>query len=129
MQFKTTIIGRVGRDPETKVVGSGKTVTSYSVACNVTKEKTVWVKVTTWDKRAELDAQYVKKGMVLQAEGTLQSDENGYPRVYTSKDGEVKASQFELTAYNVLYLSKPEPTTYNEDSLGFNDDDDDVKPF
>lgn len=107
MLFETKIIGNVGRDPETKEV-NGKKVTSYSVATKPSKNKTVWVKVTTWDKRAELDAQYVRKGMTVMVEGTLQFDENGNPRTYT-KDGITKAAGFELTGYNVLYLSKVQP--------------------
>lgn len=109
MEFKTTIIGRVGRDAELKEVAGGKKVASYSVATSPSKDKTVWVKVTVWDKRAEIDAQYVKKGMLVKCEGTLQSDDNGLPRTY-QKDGTTIASNFELTAYDVKYLSKSEAT-------------------
>ena len=110
MLFQTRIIGRVGRDPEVRDV-NGKKITTYSVATNPTKDKTVWVKVTVWDKRADLDAQYVKKGMLIECEGTLQSDDNGYPRSYTDKEGNMKVSNFELTAYQVRYLSKGEERT------------------
>jgi single stranded DNA-binding protein len=107
MELKVMIIGRVGRDAELKEVTGGKKVCSYNVATNPTKDKTVWFKVTTWDRRAEIDAMYVKKGMLVKCEGTLQSDENGLPRTYT-KDGNTIASNFEMTAYDVKYLSKVE---------------------
>lgn len=109
MKFSTTIVGTVGRDAELKEVSGGRKVTKYSVATKPSKDKTVWVEVTTWDKRAETDAQYVKKGMVVMVEGTLQFDENGLPKTY-QKDGITKASNFALTGYNVIYLSKVQPT-------------------
>lgn len=105
MKFETTIVGRVGSDPDVREV-NGKKVTNYNVACNVSKDKTVWVKVTTWEKRAEIDGKYIKKGMLVMCTGTLQSDGDGKPRIYTDGSGNVKASNFELTAYTVLFLSK-----------------------
>lgn len=110
MKFTTTIVGTVGRDAELKELQGGKKVCKYSVATKPMKDKTVWVEVNTWDKRAELDAQYVKKGMTVMVEGTLQFDENGRPRVYKTKDGETKAEGFSMTGFNVLYLSKVQPT-------------------
>ena len=107
MKFATTIIGTVGRDPELKE-HNGTKIAKYSVATKPAKDKTVWVDVTTWDKRAENDAKYVRKGMTILVEGTLQFDENGRPRVYES-NGETKAANFALTGYNVLYLSKVQP--------------------
>lgn len=106
MKFKIEIIGTVGRDADTKQV-NGQAVTTFSVATKPKKDITVWVKVTTWGKRAELDAQYIKKGMLVYVEGTPDFDsETGKPRIYTAKDGEVKASGFEMTGSEVKYLSR-----------------------
>ena len=106
MDFKFRIIGTVGRDAESKQV-NGQTVTTFSVATKPKKDVTVWVKVTTWGRRAEADAQYVKKGMLVIAEGIPDFDmETGKPRIYTARDGAVKASGFEMTASDVKYLSK-----------------------
>lgn len=104
MEFKASVIGRVGQAPDFREVSGGKKVCSYSVAANPTKDKTVWVRVTTWDKRAEIDARYIKKGMLVKCEGTLNTDDDGKPRTY-EKDGVVRASNFELTAYDVKYLT------------------------
>ena len=109
MKFTTTIIGTVGRDAELKTTKGGKKFCTFSVATKPDKNKTVWVNVTTWDKRAEIDAQYVKKGMIVQVEGTLQSDDSGKPRTY-EQGGVVKVSGFELTGFSVLYLSKVQPS-------------------
>lgn len=124
MLFSTRIIGRVAKDAELKDAGSHK-VCKFSVATNPTfgkDKKTVWVNVTTWDKKAEIDAQYVKKGMMVYCEGTLQSDDNGKPRTYT-QGGETKVSGFEMTANTVLFLSKPtsdsvDTTPLTLDNLG-----------
>ena len=107
-EFSTQIIGNVGRDPEIKE-HNGKKIAKYSVATKPSKDKTVWVDITTWDKQAELDAQYVHKGMLIKVNGTLQSDNDGRPRVYKNKDGETKAENFSMTGYQVRYLSKVQP--------------------
>ena len=109
MEFSTFVIGRLGKDPETKKVGD-RSVTSYSVATNPTKDKTVWVKVTTWGDQADRDAQYLTKGSLVKCDGTLQSDENGRPRVYQNSAGETVSAGFELTAFRVKYLSKADST-------------------
>lgn len=113
MDFKFRIIGTVGRDAESKQV-NGQTVTTFSVATKPKKDVTAWVKVTTWGKRAENDAQYVKKGMLVFVEGTPDFDaESGKPRIYTAKDGTVKSSGFEMTGNDVKYLSR---VTHSDDT-------------
>lgn len=104
--FEITVIGNVGRDAELRQA-VGKPVCSYSVAVRMGKEKTSWVKVTTWGKQAELDAQYVKSGMKVIVRGVPQTDDKGLPRTY-EKDGVVKSSGYEITGYDVKYLTKVE---------------------
>lgn len=111
-KFETTIIGSVGRDPDVRDAG-GKKVASFTVATKVGK-KTVWVKVSVWEKLADICSQYVKKGIKVYVRGTLQSDENGLPRTY-EKDGSTKASQFELTGYEVLLLTKVDVDEVKDD--------------
>lgn len=104
MEFKTTIIGRVGQDADLRETPNGKKVCNYSVATNPERDKTVWVRVTTWNRQAELDGQYVKKGMIVKCEGILQSDDNGKPRTY-EKDGTTYPANFELTSFNTKYIT------------------------
>ena len=106
MRSKTSIIGTVGRDAELTTTKNGQNVTKFSVAVKDGKDKTVWYNVSSWGTRAETDAQYVKKGMLIAVEGRLQTDENGLPRVFTDKSGNVRASNFELTAFETTYLSR-----------------------
>lgn len=79
-----TLIGHIGRDPETKTTQGGDTVTSFSVATNrKTKDADVatWWNCTAWGKRGEVIAQWLKKGdpICVQGEPCL--------RPYTTKDG------------------------------------------
>jgi len=109
---KTTIVGRVGRDPEMRYTPSGKAVTNFSVAtsrkwkdANGEKhEETTWFKITTWDKAAETHNQWVKKGDLIMVEGALSCDPaTGGPKVFKRQDGSAGAT-FELDHCQVTYL-------------------------
>lgn len=65
MSIRGTIIGRLGADPETKTIGSGKTVTNFRVACDHgygEKKTTTWVRVAWWGDRGAKVAATLKKG-------------------------------------------------------------------
>jgi single-strand DNA-binding protein len=108
------IIGRVGKDAESRFTPAGKQVTSFSVAISEKYtassgekvENTKWIRVSVWGRTAEICQQYVKKGMLVQCVGKLKGDEHGNPRTYES-NGTTKAN-FEMTAMSVLFLSKVE---------------------
>ena len=109
MFHKTTVIGHVGRDAEMRFTPSGKAVTSFSVAANDgfgENKKTIWYRVTAWEKLAETCNQYVKKGMLVYVEGRLQADtQTGGPRLWQGNSGDWSAS-FELTANEIRFLSR-----------------------
>ena len=110
MYNKTVIVGNVGKNAEMRFTQSGKNVTSFSVAVQDgfgDNKKTVWFRVTAWEKLAETCNTYVKKGMKVLVDGNLQADENGNPRVWNDKQGNAKAS-FELNAHTVRFLSSVE---------------------
>lgn len=118
MYHTIIIAGNVGRDPEMRYTPSGQPVTSFSVATNrqytgqngkLVKE-TIWFRVTTWGKQAEICNQYVKKGAKVLVEGRLNADPaTGGPRVWMGKDEEPRAS-FEVTANTVRFLSSRDET-------------------
>ena len=81
---KAIILGRVGKDPETRYTAEGKAVTNFSLATSFGKgdaEKTEWHRCTAWEKQAKLVAEYVHKGDQLYIEGELQT------RKWQNKDG------------------------------------------
>ena len=113
MYHTLIIVGNVGKDPEMRYTPSGQAVTSFSVATNrqyttgngEQVKETIWFRVSTWGKTAEICNQYVKKGSKVLIEGRLTPDKNtGGPRVWTKQDGSAGAS-FEVTASTVRFLS------------------------
>lgn len=88
-----TIIGRLGRDPETKDTGNG-VVTSFSVASDQgygEKRTTNWVRVSLWGERGKKLAGMIGKGDRIAARGALETAE---------KDGktylQMRADELEL---------------------------------
>ncbi len=78
---KVTIIGNVGRDPESRFTPGGAQVTSFSVAvgrrykdaAGNTQNETEWFNVVAWNKLAEVCNEYVTKGRKVYIEGRLQT--------------------------------------------------------
>ena len=106
---KATVIGNLGRDPETRYTPSGAMNVRFSVATNrkfrdssgQEQERTTWFRVTAWGKLAEtldnLTQQgYLAKGRQVYVEGRLEAQE------YTDQNGvnrttlEVSATEFQL---------------------------------
>lgn len=75
-----TIIGNVGRDPETRYLPSGDAVVNLSVATSERwkdkttgeqKEKTQWHRVKAFGKLAEIIGQYVRQGSKVMIQGSM----------------------------------------------------------
>ena len=70
------LTGRLTRDPESRKLASGKTVTEFSVATNDYRggsEKAEYHPVVTWDRLAEICGQYLGKGQLVSIIGRLQT--------------------------------------------------------
>src|SRR5450759_3255512 len=74
---KVLLTGRLTRDPELRVLASGKNVTTFSLATNEYvgngKEKAEFHSVVTWDRLADICASYLGKGMTVALEGRIQT--------------------------------------------------------
>ena len=73
---RVLIAGRLTRDPEMRKLASGKTVTQFGVATNdyrAGSEKAEYHNVVTWDRLAEICAQYLGKGQLVAVEGRIQT--------------------------------------------------------
>jgi len=89
MVNKVTLIGRLGKDPETKYTPDGTMVVNFSLATgevykNKNGEKvarTDWHRIVVWGRLAEICGNYLTKGKLIYAEGKLQTrsweDQNG----------------------------------------------------
>ncbi len=72
-----SVIGNIGKTVEMKYTPQGKAVTEFSVAVNEGKgdnKKTEWVKVTAWDKAAEILNEYAKPGSKIFISGSCKID-------------------------------------------------------
>ncbi|HRH34885.1 MAG TPA: single-stranded DNA-binding protein [Catalimonadaceae bacterium] len=73
---KITLVGNVGNDPQIRIVGDNRKVVDLSIAINERArgnlpEKTEWYRVSFWDAKAEIAANYVRKGNPIYIEGRL----------------------------------------------------------
>ena len=91
MAYQIVIVqGNVGRDPETRIGQSGKSVTKFSVAVSdksAKGEHTEWFNAVCFDRTAEIAAQYIKKGSAVLLEGRLKTEDyekDGVQKRYTS---------------------------------------------
>ncbi len=112
MYQKLVIVGNLGHDPDMRYTPSGQAVTNFNVATSrkwtgsdgQQQEETVWIRVSTWGKLAELCNQYLNKGRLVLCEGRLTVDrETGGPRIWTDQNGSPRAS-YEMTAFEVKFL-------------------------
>ena len=79
---RVQLIGRLGKDPESKFTPTGKKVTHFSLAVSnrwkdrsgETKESTEWVNVEAWGRLGEVCQEYLKKGSLIFLEGRLKTD-------------------------------------------------------
>lgn len=107
------ILGNLGKDPEMRYTSSGQAVTSFSVGSNreytanngEKVKETIWFRVSTWGKLAEICHEYLKKGSKVYVEGRLTPDKStGSPRIWSKQDGTSGAS-FEVNAQTVRFLT------------------------
>jgi single-strand DNA-binding protein len=78
MSATVSLIGNLGKEPETKITDNGTFIANFSIASNTFRntqegrvEKTDWFRVTAFGKQAETIARYVRKGHRLYVQGRL----------------------------------------------------------
>jgi len=89
---RVQLIGRLGKDPETRFTPNGKKVAHFSLAVSnrwkskegESKEYTEWVNIEAWGRLGEVCQQYLHKGSLVYMEGRLKTDK------YEDKDGDTK---------------------------------------
>ena len=78
------ITGNLGDDPEMVVTENEKQIATFSLAFKSGKDKTSWIKVSCFDRLAEVAVQYLHKGARVVVTATLDQNkwetENGEPR-------------------------------------------------
>jgi single-strand DNA-binding protein len=89
---RVQLIGRLGKDPETRSTPTGKKVAHFSLAVSQrwktvegeNKEATEWVNVEAWARLGEVCQQYLHKGSLIYLEGRLKTDK------FDDKGGDTK---------------------------------------
>jgi single-strand DNA-binding protein len=125
---KVFIVGRLGKDPDTKTTAGGTTVANFSIATSENykdrdgnrKEETEWHRIVVYGAIAENCGKYLRKGSMALVEGKIKT------RSWEDRDGN-KRSTTEIVASNVSFLdAKPgnsggKPGNGGENNRGRND--------
>jgi len=107
MLNKAIIIGRFTRDPELRKTQNGKSVLSFTLASSRKyggNEQVDYISCTVWEKGADIIAQYMKKGSLIQIEGRNVS------RSYDDRDGK-KVYVQEVLVENFNFLDSRSSST------------------
>jgi single-strand DNA-binding protein len=102
---KVMIIGHLGRDPEMRFTPNGKSVASFSLACDRNwkssdgekQTDTEWFNIVAWGDLAEVSKQYLSKGSLVYVEGRLQT------RIWSDNNGN-QHKNVEIVARDILLI-------------------------
>lgn len=131
---KAIIVGRLGRDPETRFTSGGQQVTNFSVATDETfkdrsgekQKRTEWHRIVLWGKLAEIASQYLSKGSLVYLEGRIET------REWEDKQG-VKKFTTEIIGNTLRMLSsngnRTEAPAAEPEPVGATVADDESIPF
>ena len=124
---KVTILGRLGRDPEVKMMGNGNKLASFSVATNTSwvdktgekKELTDWHNVVIYNQPiVNFVESYIKKSSRVYIEGSLKT------RKWTDKtENDRYTTEIILSAYNSCLIALDghhtnKPASFPQESFG-----------
>lgn len=92
---RVELIGRLGRDPESRYTPTGRKVCQFSLAVDrrwrsasgEPQEATDWFNVEAWGRLGEICQEYLTKGRLVYLDGRLQTDryEQGGETKYFTK--------------------------------------------
>jgi len=116
---KAILIGRVGKDPESKTTSNGASVTNFSVATTEKykdksgskKETTTWHNCQAWRGLSEICAKYLKKGSLVYISGKISN------RSY-EKDGQTRYIS-EIIVNEMQMLDKKENDSRSGSGIPF----------
>lgn len=133
---KTTILGNLVRDPETRHTQGGKSVTGFTLAVNRKlgndgngnpRESVAFIDVSIWGPRGEAFAKYHRKGSLAFVAGDLVQDS------WEDKQTGEKRSKLKVTAWEWEFVggkSQGEPSGGQADQArAFTDAEIDSTPF
>jgi len=104
---KVTLIGNVGKDPETQVLEGVNCVAKFTLATSESykndkgnkQTETEWHSIIAWRSLAEVAGKYLKKGSMVYVEGNIKT------RSFENKAG-VKKYVTQIIADSLILLDK-----------------------
>jgi single-strand DNA-binding protein len=120
---KVVLLGRLGRDPETRYASDGGTPICHLAVATSRRykdrdgnrgEETEWHNVVLFGKTAEIAQQYLQKGSEVYIEGRLRTrsyEKDGVKRYSTEIIGESMQMGARPTDVSAKPAQKPEPTS------------------
>jgi single-strand DNA-binding protein len=104
------LTGNLGADPEVFYSSTGDPVATFNIAIHSSKKKTNWIKVTCFQKLAEVVQKYLHKGARIAVIGTLDVSK------WETDEGQQRSS-FQLIA-NTLEFIKTDGRGFKEGKEG-----------
>ena len=106
----STIMGRLTANPELRRTNNGKSVVSFTIACDKPGRDSgaSFIPCVAWEKTGEFINQYFSKGSAIAIEGRLES------RQYDTKEGQ-KRTVLEVVVSQAHFCGKKEES----DNTGF----------
>lgn len=104
MLNQVILIGRLTKDPETKILGDGRKVSDVFIAVNRGFKnmdgiyETDFMKITVWEGLASAVESYCAKGVLIAVKGRLQTWKYDLPE-------DRKLNMLEVIAERITYLS------------------------
>ena len=93
----TIVSGNLGKDPDSFFSPEGTHIVSFNLAFRSGKDKTSWIKVTAFNKLADLVEQYLQKGDRVGVSGSLDQEK------WTTSEGE-KRTAYKLIANQIEFI-------------------------
>jgi single-strand DNA-binding protein len=103
------LTGNLATDVDLREVGEGKKVASFLLAVDRAAKdgEADFIRVSAWERQAELCVQYLAKGRQVGVEGRLRSSS------WEDEDGK-RRSSVEVSARRIEFLSRPDREAASE---------------
>lgn len=99
MNNTTILIGRITKDIELRYTTSNKAIVEISLAVNNGKDDTTFIRLTAFDKLAELVSKYCKKGDLIGTQSIIKNHN------WEDKEG-IKHYEYSFIINKISFLAK-----------------------
>ena len=99
MNNNLILIGRITKDIELRYTPSNKAIAEISLAVNNSKDDTTFIRLTAFDKLAELVSKYCKKGDLIGTQSIIKNHN------WEDKEG-IKHYEYSFIINKISFLSK-----------------------